>query len=309
MTEEERRLAKLSKTMNNKTIYSNSLGAINEYHYRNAVGDLQTALKKEKSANQEDQAKYSIGVQAKLSEDAIKQLMYQHHSKVLEAQIREKELKKHMVKQFPQIPFEPVLPDPPTPKNLKLKDDLLDQIKANSERKQKLKEDDLKFGQQLIENSKKHLDDECAEKTQAYQALYNNLKESWEQTIKVRDMKKQLEKIRIYGPKSDLPTIPSQIEEEPEEYFPMQPQPRMVSQAKYKKPDKTYNWKTALRSSSVKTSQSPISNRSFNGVIERFSSLHTREKQIKEDKNKLLEYFRSKEQSRASSNIPKLPSL
>ncbi|OMJ81224.1 hypothetical protein SteCoe_18341 [Stentor coeruleus] len=308
MTEEERRLAKLSKTMNNKTIFSHSLGVINENHYRNAVDDLQTALKKEKSANQEEQEKYKISVQAKLSEDTIKQLMYQHHSKVLKSQIQEKELKKHMIKQFPQSIFEPVLPDPPTPKNIKLKEVLLDQIKANSERKQKLKEDDLKFGQQLIDNSKKHLDDECIEKTQAYQALYNNLKESWEQTIKVRNMKKQLEKIRIYGPKEDFPTIPSTIEEVPEEtVYIQQSQPRRVSQ--YKKPDKTYNWKTALRSSSVKTSQSPISNRNFNGVIERFSSLHTREKQIKEDKDKLLEYFRSKEHSRASSNIPKLPSL
>ncbi|OMJ88033.1 hypothetical protein SteCoe_10103 [Stentor coeruleus] len=309
MTEEERRLAKLSKTINNQTIFSNSLGTINEYHYRSAVDNLQTALKKEKSANLEEKAKYNISVQAKQSEDTIKQLMYQHHSKVLEAQIREKELKKLMAKEFLHKKFEPVLPDPSSPKNFKLKDDILNQIKENSERKQKLKQDELKFGQELIENSKKDLDDEYIEKTQTHQAIYKNLKESWEQTIKVKNMKKELEKIRIYGPKVEPSIIKSPIEEVYEEQTPIKLQPRIVSQDKYKKLDKTYNWKTALRSSSVKTSQSPISNKSFNGVIERFSSLHTREKQIKKDKDKLLDYFRSKEQSRASSNIPKLPRL
>lgn len=309
MTEDERRLAKLSQTMNNKSLYSYNNGKINEDHYKKAVNKLQTTLKTEKFKNQEDLTNYNMSVQAKINEDTMKKLIYIHHSKVLQAQIKEKQLKKQITHESPQPPFLPNYPSTPTPTNFRLRNDLLDQIKENEIKRKRSKEEDVKYGQQLIEKYQRELEDESIGKNITYQALYNNLKESWEQTIKVKNMKKELEKMRIYGPKIEIPNVVIPIEDNNQEVKDIQNMQKMVYKRKYAKPERAYNWKTELRSVSVQPPNSPLGNKSFDGVIERFSTLHTREKKVRGDKEKILKYFKDKQQSRESKNYNKLPRI
>ncbi|OMJ84065.1 hypothetical protein SteCoe_14876 [Stentor coeruleus] len=309
MTEDERRLAKLSQTMNNKSLYSYNNGKINEDHYKKTLYKLQVALKTEKFKNQEDLSNYNMSVQAKINEDTMKKLTYIHHSKVLQAQIKEKHLKKQINHESPQPPFISNYPSTPTPKNYRLRNDLLDQIKENDEKRKRSKEEDIKYGQQLIEKYQKELEDEFIGKTNAYQALHNNLKESWEQTIKVKKMKKELEKIRIYGPKLEIPNVVIPVEETYHEVQDRQNEQKIVYKKNYAKPERTYNWRAELRSISVQPPSSPLASKSFDGVIEKFSTLHTREKKVRGDKEKLLKYFKDKKHSRESKNNNKLPSI
>lgn len=307
MTDEERRLAKISRTLNNTSLNVHTYSKTEEDAYSSAIKNLATSLRKEKSQNKEEKNSYNLSIQAKINEDSLKELAYKHHSKVLQAQIKENKLKKQILQESTSFtPFYyPV--EVPTPKNHKLREDLFTQIAEKAEQKKALISSDVSYQQKLIESSNKNLEDEYASRIKAKENAYRSMVESWEDSIKLKKLAKELEKIRIYGPKPVVPVVIAEEFTENHEEMPETPKP--ARSKRYKSVEKTYNWKNTLRTSSVQASQ-VSSKKSYNGVIEKFGRLTQQEKSIRTDKEKLLSYFKQKNKteylSKKGITLPKI---
>lgn len=306
MTSEEIRLAKLSKTLNNSSVNYNFHVKADESAYKQTISTLQKTLNEEKSRLKSDKLNYNLSVNAKLNEEDLKQQAYRHHFQVLEAQIKEKQLKKQIKSERIEPNFTSYTPETPTGKNYKLRDELLRQIEEKEQTKKKQAEHEVIMGKKLIENSNKLLDNEFEARLQAKKKAYQDMINSWEETMKVSKMQKELEKIRMFGPKVENNYIQPVIEEE--DQMPETPLPTYQAKNRTKKVlDKTFDWKKNLRSSSVKSPSSVKSGQSFNSVIEKFSVLNSREKSLKQDKEKLLKYFEERQKTRSKDfKLPKI---
>lgn len=311
MTAQELWIAKLSKTLNNGSLNPYSPHQTLDSAYKQTISSLEKSLKEEKSRVQRDQIEYNLGVNALMTEENLKKQAYRHHSLVLEAQIKENHLRKRINAETPQPIQSEYESKPSKITNFKLRDELLKQIQEKELNNKKETEADKQFGQQMIQSSEKLLQQEYMNKHQARQKAYFDMVNSWEETIRVNQMKKQLEKIRIYGPKPEyVQTQP--IAEETEYRVETPALFKSVPKKIMKKFEKSFDWKTGLRSTSVKSSASKAAGKSFNSIIEKFSTLNSREKSIQNDKEKLLKYFESKQKSRdaskTSSQKPSPPS-
>ena len=297
MTTQELRIAKLSKTLNNGSLNPYSPHQTLDSAYKQAISSLEKSLKEEKSRVQRDHIEYNLGLNALMTEENLKKQAYRHHSLVLEAQIKENHLRKRINAETPQPTHSDYESKPSKTTDFKLRDELLKQIHEKELNSKKETEADKQLGQQMIQSSEKLLQQEYLNKSQARKKAYVDMVNSWEDTIRVNQMKKQLEKIRIYGPKPDyVQTQP--IEEEAECRVETPALFKSVPKKMMKKFEKSFDWKTGLRSASVKSSASKAAGKSFNSIIEKFSSLNSREKSIQNDKEKLLRYFESRQKPR-----------
>ena len=308
MTSEEIRLAKLSKTLNNSNINYPSYSKVDEFAYKQTVSSLQRSLNEEKSRLKSEKLNYDLSINAKLNEEDIKQQVKKHHSQVLEAQIRENQLKKQLRTEYPEPTYASPEPETPSVKNYGLREELLKQIAEKQSARKKESESEVQRGKQLIENSNKLLDGEIEAKIRAKQRAYQDMVSSWEETLKVSRLQKELEKIRMYGPKAErLYTQPIIEEEYRRTETPLIQPPRSTTKKTKKSTDNSFDWKKNLRSSSVKSPSSVKTGQSFNAVIEKFGVLNSREKSLKRDKDKLLKYFEDKQSSRSKEfKLPKI---
>lgn len=306
MTSEEIRLAKLSKTLNNSNINYSSCSKADEFAYKQTISSLKKSLHEEKSRLKTEKLNYNLSINAKLNEEDIKQQVYKHHSQVLEAQIRENQLKKQIKTEHPEPFYTSPVPETPPGKNYNLREELLKQIAEKQSAKKKETESEVQRGKQLIENSNKQLDDEIQTKFRAKQKAYQDMINSWEETLKVSKMQKELEKIRMFGPKVENVYIQPIIEEEYQRIETPLPT-RSTTKKPQKSTEKSLDWKKNLRSSSVKSPSSVKTGQSFNSVIEKFSVLNSREKSLKRDKDKLLKYFEDRQKPRSKEfKLPKI---
>ena len=316
MTDAERKIAKLSRTLNNASLYPQSYFKTTEDAYINTIHQLNSSLQSEKTKNKEQQTTYNLSIQAKLKEDSLKDLACKHHSKVLQAQIEENRLKKQILKEPTDFTPYSILSQLKPEKNFKLKEDLIAQITEKQLVKKEQRCKDIEYQQKLIDESNKKLLEEYDTRAQAKESAYQSMVESWEQSAKLKGLAKELEKMRLYGPKpTPKPVVIQEIDfDEP---ITVQESPKTGKNKRYKSVEKSFNWKSTLRTSSVQASETSHSKRSYNGVIEKFGKLNAEEKNIKIDKEKLLKYFKQKQKKKENdrkkgnegSKVPVLPKI
>ena len=209
MTEAERKIAKLSRTLNNASLYTHSNNQIDEDAYLTTIKNLQTSLQSEKTKNSEVKNKYTLSIQTKLNEDSLKELTYKHHFKVLEAQIKENQLKKQLINESESgIPsFYLFRTENKPQKNIALREELANQIKEKQDMRKQQISNDIAYHRQMIEKSNKNLDDEYNLRAFVKEKAYKNLIDSWEENSKLKKIQKDLEKMIMYGPKPEPPAI------------------------------------------------------------------------------------------------------
>jgi hypothetical protein len=312
MTSQELRIAKLSKTLNNAGLRELPSSKTFDLAYKQTLTSLERSLNEERSRIQQDFLSYNLGINSQMTEENLKKQALRHHSLVLEAQIKENQLKKRIKAESTEPNYSSPLPPPSQSnqaKNLKLRDELLRQMQEKEAKKRQEAENDKQTGQKMIDDSQKLLQQEYLERTQARQKAFNALVDSWEETIKVNSMKKKLEKIRTFGPKVEVfQPIPENLPSNPQTpvFF------KSFEKKPLKKPEKTLDWKQGLRSTSVKSSSSKAAGKSFNSIIEKFSTLNSREKIIQKDKEDLINSLKTKKNHLKISNYLKksvFPSL
>jgi hypothetical protein len=291
MFEEERKIAKLSRTMNNTSVFRHSNPKTDQEAYKKTIRTLQNSLESEKLQNDRDQHNYNLNVQVKLAEDSIKQSAYRHHLDVLQAQIQEKNLNQKILTEdqssLDPHPYSETVPK----KNLKLRQEILNQIKQNEEKKKSEIQNEINYGKRLIEDSNKLLENEIKLKNDIKNNVVQSMVQSWEENIRIKKLKKELESIRIYGTKPEVqPVVDNVVYERPES----EEQLVVVHKKRFKSLERTRNWKNNLRNFQFTSPVSSKAHKSYNGVIEKFSKLAIREKKIKIDKQKILDYFKSK---------------
>ena len=178
MTEDERKIAKLSKTLNNSILYTHSNYQTDEEAYQNTIHILKNSLQIEKNQSKEDQNKYLLSVEAKLTEETLKKLAQKHHSKVLQAQIKEKQLKKKILNESLSPTIYPPKQDYKPVKNYQLREELYQQIINNEKKKKNQIADDLLYGKKIIEESNRTLEEEIQKRNEAKESTFKSMIES-----------------------------------------------------------------------------------------------------------------------------------
>lgn len=308
MSLEEKRLAKLSVTLNNSSLSPNSYKKTTDDAYSDALEKLKNSLLTEKKISNEMSNKYRSDVNNMYTTQLVKELANKHNLQVLKAQIEEKLLKKKISKETPEPPSKYLFKiESPQRINFELRDELKKQIKDKEESKKIERAENVSYGQKIIEDSNKNLDEEFRKKNASKQAAYQKMIESWQQEIKVKELKKKLEKIRIYGarPESKHRTL-SEIQEiiepveEPVKTTYVRPKPKSV--------EKNYNWKTSLRARIRTPTHKEKPGKSYNKIIEKFGVLNEREKAIKTDREKIMKYLKERQKFKESEGF-KLPDI
>jgi hypothetical protein len=198
MTEQELRIAKLSKIMNSgQRIKTGGLAAQNEAYSR-VISMLEKNLNDEKKFNLLQEKKKIMLEKAEREQGNLRDSINRHHFKVLLKQIDEKKQNKK-IEINEAIQEKELIEETYKPNNYKMKEILDHQIEEKKRLKEEEKSRDAAMDNLRLEIAKKSLDFEMKNKSEGKQKLQESLRQSWEKTENINQLQKVIERVRRFG--------------------------------------------------------------------------------------------------------------
>lgn len=210
MTEQELRIARLSKIMNSGLRVQTGKHPTSLEAYDRVIKDLETNLSNEKTFNQSQARKQRLLEMAEREQELLRDSIYKHHFSVLQKQIEEKKRNK-IIEDKEAVAEKELSEETYKPKKFNIKSMLDAQIEEKQKIKAERKEQENELDRLRLELARKSLESEMRNKAEGKQKLQNLLRESWEKTQITNQMQKKIERIRRFG---DTYQIDSEDEEE-----------------------------------------------------------------------------------------------
>lgn len=215
MTTKELRIAKLSKVLNSSVTDKNSNSPVIKDAYSRAYHHMQKIIDDERALNFENEERDRLKAKIEEQDDQIKENMKKHHFSVLKNQIEYRRNQRDLnvvekllerPKASPQTP-----PDPP---KFSHRENLKNQIKAKKKITKEHQKNELDMDRFFLRVANSSLEDDISRKKNEKEKIFSELKESWENTIALNQMRKQAEKLQFYGNlsvyKNTKPALPFQ---------------------------------------------------------------------------------------------------
>ena len=197
MTEQELRIAKLSKIMNSGLRIKTANNAQKEA-YERALSELEKQLQAEQQFNRFQEKKQKILEEKEREEESLKKTIRKHYFSVLQKQIHEKQ-QKRQIEENEAIREQELTDETYKRNNFKIKEMLDYQIDEKNRIKEELKKKEKDLDRQMLDLAQKSLDSEFLNKTEVKMKLQNELRESWEKTQNVSKLNKMIERSRRFG--------------------------------------------------------------------------------------------------------------
>ena len=162
--------------------------------------ELQKTIQTEKELNTEAEERLRIQARIEKQEQILKENTRKHHFVVLKKQIEDrKRLKeiKEIEKKMERPNIEPRTP-PDQPKFF-IREGLKEQIKKNKIKTIETQKNELEMDRFMIKLAKASLDEDIRKKKEMKEIIYNDLKQSWENTISVNKLKKEADRLKFFG--------------------------------------------------------------------------------------------------------------
>ena len=210
MTEQELRIARLSKIMNSGLRVQTGKHPTSLEAYDRVIKDLEQNLSNEKTFNHSQARKQKLLEMAEREQEYLRDSIYKHHFSVLQKQIEEKKRNK-IIEDKEAVAEKELSEETYKPKKFNIKSMLDAQIEEKQKIKADRKEQENELDRLRLELARKSLESEMRNKAEGKQKLQNLLRESWEKTQITNQMQKKIERIRRFG---DTYQIDSEDEEE-----------------------------------------------------------------------------------------------
>ena len=221
MTNQELRIAKLARILNSTWQEKNSSNPAIKEAFGRAVSQLKDTIKNEKDFNQEAEERQRMQAKIEEQEEIIKENIRKHHFIVLKKQIEDRKRQRDIshVEKLMEKP-KPQPRTPPEPPRFFHREHLKDQIKAKKTHTKESQKNELDMDRFFIKISKLSLEEDIKQKQLQKEAIYNELKQSWENSKTLNKLKKQADRLKFFGNaslrrniKADIPR--SQTKEKP----------------------------------------------------------------------------------------------
>ena len=221
MTNQELRIAKLAKILNSTWQEKNSANPAIKEAFGRAETQLKETIRNEKDFNQETEERQRMQAKIEKQEEIIKENIRKHHFIVLKKQIEDRKRQRDIsyVEKLMEKP-KPAPRTPPEPPRFFHRENLKDQIKAKKKQTKESQKNELDMDRFFIKVSKLSLEEDFKQKQVQKEAIYNELKQSWENSKALNKLKKEADRLKFFGNvtlrkniKADIPR--SQSKEKP----------------------------------------------------------------------------------------------
>jgi hypothetical protein len=299
MTEQELRIARLSKIMNSGLRVQTGNNQTSLDAYDRVIKDLEKNLINEKSFNKTRVRKQKLLELAEREQESLRDSIYKHHFSVLQKQIEEKKRNK-IIEEKEAVVEKELSEETYKPKKFNIKEMLDAQVEEKKQIKAGIRGQEDALDKLRLDLARQSLESEMRNKANGKQKLQNLLRESWERTQKTNQMQKKIERLRRFG---DTFQIDSEDESEFREYA----SPEKENSKKYRNssqvsPDTTKLTKKRSRS----VINEPVSK---SEVLDKIEKLSKQQDRISREKYEILSYLDSKSQSKAQSRPLTVTSL
>ena len=307
MTEQELRIARLSKIMNSGLRIPT--GNIKAHHeaYERVVSSLQQSLEHEKLFNLLQEKKQKLRERAELKQELMRDSIYRHHFKVLKQQIEEKKRYKE-IEEKELISEKELTEETYRPRGFKIKDSLDAQVEEKKRLLDKDRQREAALDKLRLDLARKSLESEMKNKSEGKQKLQNQLRESWERTQNTNKLQKAIDRLRRFG---DNYIIDSEEELDKDldslDNYEIGRNEKNNPKLRDSKDRKRHESRESAVSKSQivkKRSNSALSSVSKTSqliAIEKLYKLKEEENKIKKEKSDILSFLESRNQSKAAS--------
>lgn len=299
MTDQELRIARLSKIMNSGLRVQTGNKKLQHEAYERVISSLEKSLESEKLFNSLQEKKQKLREKAERKQELMRDSIYRHHFSVLKQQIEEKKRNKQ-IEEKELLTEKELTEETYRPKGFKIKESLDAQIEEKKRLADESRRREAALDKLRLDLARKSLESEMRNKSEGKQNLQNQLRESWEKTQNTTKLQKAIERLRRFG---DNYIIDS--EEENDEYF-----ENSLNDA-LKQYDKTVKNGHGQRENSItrsvitrKRSKSVISSHSKQSqrqAMDKLNRLKEEEDKIKKEKLDLMNFLESRSSSKVSS--------
>ena len=307
MTEQELRIARLSKIMNSGLRVATGNKKAHHEAYERVVSSLQQSLENEKLFNLLQEKKQKLREKAERKQELMRDSIYRHHFKVLTQQIEEKK-RNRQIEEKELVLEKELTEETYRPRHFKIKDSLDAQVEEKKRLLDLDRQREAVLDKLRLDLARKSLESEMKNKSEGKQKLQNQLRESWERTQNTNKLQKAIDRLRRFGDNYDIDS-----EEELDadldcldnhETGKKGGNNAKLRDSKYRKPHESRG--SALSKSLIvrkrsNSALSAVSKTSQLIAIEKLNKLKEEENKIKKEKLDLLSFLESRSQSKVSS--------
>lgn len=310
MTEQELRIARLSKIMNSGLRVKTGNNKTNKDAYERVIANLEKRLDEEKHFNKLQEKKQKLLEMAEREQEMLKDSIYKHHFNVLQKQIEEKN-RTRMINEKEEIVEKELSEETYKPKKFNIKELLDAQVEEKKKITSDLKQQEDALDRFRLELARRSLESEMRNKLEGKLKLQDQLRESWEKTQNTTQLQKQIDRLRRFG---DNYIIDSESEsEELGKEDVLRRYDKIIGkkhrEEKNRKSSQETPQKSELKKKRSKSVLSQISKTSQKEVMDKISELNNKQDKIKREKYEILNYLESKSHSKASSRPVTVTSL
>lgn len=200
MTYQELRIAKLAKILNSTWAEKNSANPAIQQAFGRAVNEMKETIRNEKDFNTEAEERQKMQARIEKQEEIMKENIRKHHFAVLKKQIEDRKRQKDIfdVEKLLEKP-RPQPRTPPDPPKFFHRENLKEQIKEKRNKIKQMQKNELDMDRFLVKVSKISLDEDFKKKQLEKDAIYNDLKKSWENTRALNKLKKEADRLKFFG--------------------------------------------------------------------------------------------------------------
>lgn len=311
MTEQELRIARLSKIMNSGLRVKSGNNKTSLDAYDRVVANLEKRIEEEKLFNQSQEKKQRLLEMAEREQEMLKDSIYKHHFNVLQKQIEEKN-RNRMISEKEEIVEKELSEETYKPKKFNIKELLDAQVEEKKKIVSDLKEKEDALDRFRLDLARRSLESEMRNKLEGKLKLQDQLRESWEKTKNTTQLQKKIDRLRRFG---DNYIIDSENESEDlgKDEEVLRRYDKIIGkkqrEEKVRKSSQDVVQKSELKKKRSKSSISHMSKTSQKEVLDKISELNNKQDKIKREKLEILSYLESKTHSKASSRPVTVSSL
>lgn len=310
MTEQELRIARLSKIMNSGLRVTTGNQKAHSEAYKRVISTLEQSLEDEKIFNHLHEKKQKLVEKAEREQENLRESIRRHHFAVLQKQIEEKKRTKQIFDR--EVITEQELGEETfKPQNVKIKEMLDQQVEEKKRILQDIKDKEDALDRLRLDLARKSLESEMRNKSEGKQKLQNQLRESWDKTQTTNKLQKAIDRLRRFG---DNYVIESEEDEEYEKKEKENEVLKRFDRVLGKKnrvggEEKEVRLSTGLTKERSKSVLSRMSKESKKAVIDKLDKLKEEQEKISKEKIEILSFLESKSQSKKSTRPITVASL
>ena len=310
MTEQELRIARLSKIMNSGLRVKTGNNKTSKDAYERVIANLEKRLDEEKLFNKLQEKKQKLLEMAEREQEMLKDSIYKHHFNVLQKQIEEKN-RNRMINEKEEIVEKELSEETYKPKKFNIKELLDAQVDEKKKIVSGLREQEDALDRFRLDLARRSLESEMRNKQEGKLKLQDQLRESWEKTQNTTHLQKQIDRLRRFG---DNYIIDSESESDEQGKEDVLKRYDKIIGKKHRAERNRKNsietpQKSELKKKRSKSVLSHISKTSQKEVLDKLSDLSSKQDKIKKEKYEILSYLESKSHSKASSRPVTVTSL